>query len=305
MAAAAVVRGTVTPLAVVERFGPSPEALAELAARARIEHIDARELANKYPELHLTAVGATERIARTQLLADGSFELRSVPPGRYEAWLEVDVRLGRGSRGQSLGPLATFDVAIGAALQPLRLDAAHWLPGRLDLRVLLDGAPYHGKMLLHSNDTQLQFRSDASGRLRTDWLPPGTYHVCLDLAENWPHQLTFDPQPIVVTAGAVVEVVATCVGREVTIELHAAAGATLPANCWLMLRALDHPVPHLDWTGAKVDDRGVARFRAAPPGRLRVELMTREQFADRDRDAAVPVGELAPGATSLHCTLPR
>jgi hypothetical protein len=64
-------------------------------------------------------------------------------------------------------------------------------------------------------------------------------------------------------------------------------------------------VPHLDWTGAKVDDQGVARFRAAPPGRLRVELMTREQFADRDRDAAVPVGELAPGATSLHCTLPR
>ena len=128
---------------------------------------------------------------------------------------------------------------------------------------------------------------------------------CLDLAENWPHQLTFDPQPIVVTAGSVVEVVATCVRREVTIELHAAAGATLPANCWLLLRALDHPVPHLDWTGAKVDDRGVARFRAAPPGRLRVELMTREQFAARDRDAAVPVGELAPGATSLRCTLPR
>ena len=81
--------------------------------------------------------------------------------------------------------------------------------------------------------------------------------------------------------------------------------ATPALLAWLGDRALDHPVPHLDWTGAKVDDQGVARFRAAPPGRLRVELMTREQFADRDRDAAVPVGELAPGATSLHCTLPR
>jgi RNA polymerase sigma-70 factor, ECF subfamily len=305
VAVAGVVRGTVTPLAVVERFGPSPEALAELAARARNEHIDANELANQYPELHLTAVGATERIARTRLLADGSFELRSVPSGRYEAWLAVDVRLGRTHHGQRLGPLATFDVAIGAAPEPLLLEAARWLPGQIDLRVLLDGAPHHGNVRLHSDGAQLQLRSDASGRLRTDWLPPGTYHVCLDLAENWPHQLTFDPQPIVVTAGSVVEVVATCVRREVTIELRAAAGATLPANCWLMLRALDHPVPHLDWTGAKVDDRGVARFRAAPPGRLRVELMTREQFADRDRDAAVPIGELAPGATSLHCALPR
>jgi RNA polymerase sigma-70 factor (ECF subfamily) len=304
VARAAELQGTVTPIDFVTRFGPAAEALEQLAARARIEHVDEDEFADDYPTVVLCRVDAEQVELETVVRADGAFALGGVPPGRYQAWLDVSVRNDGGSYGRRLGPLATFVVAAAPPPAPLQLDVGRWLPGRLDLRVLVDGEPFVGLVSVRSEQQHLRFRTDRDGKVRSDWLPPDTYVIGIELEGAFDHG-SIDPRPVALAAGAQRDVVASVVRRPVAITLQRPESGAPVADAWLLLRSLDHPLLHGDLLVARTDAEGVARFRAAPPGRLAVLLVTPRQVDTREFDAAVLLGELDAGQVALRCTVPR
>jgi RNA polymerase sigma-70 factor (ECF subfamily) len=304
VARAAELRGTVVPIDIVTRFGPRAEALADLAARSRIEHVDEEELADDYPTVVLCRVDAEQAELETVVRADGAFALGGVPPGRYQAWLDVSVRNDGGSYGRRLGPLATFVVAVEPPPEPLQLDAGRWLPGRLDLRVLVDGEPFVGLVSVRSEQQHLRYRADRDGRVRSDWLPPDTYVIGIESEGAFDHR-SIDPRPVVLGTGAQFEVVASIDRRPVAITLQRSESGAPVADAWLLLRSLDHPLLHGDLLVARTDAEGVARFRTAPPGRLAVALLTPQQIDARELDAAMPLGELGADQATLRCTVPR
>ena len=304
VARAAELHGAVTPIDFVTRFGPAAEALAQLAARARIEHVDADELADDYPTVVLRRVDAEQAELEVLVRADGTFRLGGIPPGRYEAWLDVTVHSDGSGYGRRFGPVATFSVSADSPSEPLRLDASRWLPGRLDLQVLVDGEPFVGLVSVRSEQQHLRYRTDRTGKVRSDWLPPDTYVIGIELEGAFDHR-SIDPQPVVLAAGAQLDVVASVVRRPVAITLQAAESGAPVADAWLLLRSLDHALLRGDLQVARTDAEGVARFRTAPPGRLAVLLVTPKQLDAREFDAAVLLGELGADQAALRCTLPR
>jgi RNA polymerase sigma-70 factor (ECF subfamily) len=304
VARAASLHGKVTPIDLVTRFGPAAEELAALAERARVQHVDETELAKDYPSLLLRRVDAEQRELAALLGSDGSFRLGGVPPGRYEAWLAVATRCNGSSYGTRLGPLATLTVAVEPQPAALHLDGSRWLPGRLDLRLLVDGAPFQGTVSVRSERLHLRYTAAAAGRVRSDWLPPDTYFVGIEVPGAFPHG-SIDPRPLVVAAGGQLEGVASVVRRPVRITLQAPASGAPVADAWLLLRALDHPLLHDDLVVARTGTDGVAEFRAAPPGRLQVAMLTAAQIDAQQLEAAIPLGLLSSSDTALQCTLLR
>ena len=304
VARAASLHGKVTPIDLVTRFGPAAEDLAALAERARVQHVDETELAKDYPSLLLRRVDAEQRELAALLGSDGSFRLGGVPPGRYEAWLDVATRCDGTSYGTRLGPLATLTVRVEPPQDALHLDGSRWLPGRIDLRMLVDGAPFQGTVSLRSERLHLRYTTDGAGRVRSDWLPPDTYLAGIELPGAGTHG-SVDPRPLVVVAGGQLEAVASVVRRPVRVTLLATASGAPVADAWLLLRALDHPLLHDDLVVARTGADGVAEFRAAPPGRLQVAMLTAAQIDARQLEAAIPLGQLSPADTALRCTLSR
>ena len=305
---AAELHGAVTPIDFVRRFGPTAEVLAEHAARARIERLDDDALANYQPQVVLRRVDDEQGDVSVPVRPDGSFRIGGVRAGRYEAWIDVEMRGFEQWHRQRLGPVATFTVTATAQppTPPLLLDASRWLPGRLDLQVLVDGEPFTGVVELRSEQGRVAYRADHRGQVRSDWLTPGSYLVGVQFETTrfWPHA-SHDPRPVVLGAGAHGNAVASIDRRPVTITVQQPeSGATAAGGC-VVLRAPDQPLLPDDWQFAPIDADGVARFRAAPPGRLAVWLLTPEQVDARDLTKAVKLGELAADQKALHCTLPR
>jgi RNA polymerase sigma-70 factor (ECF subfamily) len=302
---AAQVRGTLGPLEFVSRFGPMPSALERARQRARTQIVDANEFDSDYPAVELRPVGGAGARLRTHVRSDGAFELGGVAGGRYECWVFVFARTADGGGyEQELGPLAAIDVAPGAMGEPVRLDASQFVPGRAAVTFYLDGQPFHGEVALRSDRVHLRQRTDASGRIDSPWLLPGTYHATAEFESHGPSHATFDPQPLRIAPGQRVAAVANLQRRAITVELVDAQGAPLPDR-WLRLRVLDHALLAADFPFARTDAAGQARFQAAPPGRLQLLLLTPEQIAEQTQDAGVPLQELAAGETRVRCVLPR
>jgi hypothetical protein len=157
---------------------------------------------------------------------------------------------------------------------------------------------------LRSERLHLRYTTDGAGRVRSDWLPPDTYLAGIELPGAGTHG-SVDPRPLVVVAGGQLEAVASVVRRPVRVTLLATASGAPVADAWLLLRALDHPLLHDDLVVARTGADGVAEFRAAPPGRLQVAMLTAAQIDARHLEAAIPLGQLSPADTALRCTLLR
>ena len=302
---AAQVRGTLGPPEFVSRFGPRPSALERARQRAQTQIVDASEFDSDYPAVELRPVGGVGQRLRTHVRSDGAFELGGVAGGRYECWVVVVARSADGDGyEQDLGPLAAIDVAPGAMSEPVWIDASQFVPGQAAVTFYVDGQPFHGEVGLRSDLVHLRQRTDASGRIDSWWLLPGTYHATAEFESHGLSHATVDPQPIRIAPGQRVVAVANLQRRAITVELVDAQGAPLPDR-WLRLRVLDHALLATDFPFARTDAAGQARFQAAPPGRLQLLLLTPEQIAERAQDAGVPLQELAAGESRVRCVLPR
>jgi hypothetical protein len=308
----AVVHGTITPRAFVERFGPSPEELAEVSAKARVEWIDPDDLTDGYPRVVLEPIDGASRDHGAHMAADGSFTIGSVPAGRYA------VRVSTGT-GEWLGPLATAAVDPVMETPPLSLDVAAFLPARGTVQVFVDGSHAAGELDLQRLTDQgvrtIRCKTDATGRATTPWLVPGTYTPLLYPADGIQASNTdrarrreraiLAMEPLVVRAGVPFTATLSLQRRDVTVTLLDGDGRPAPERV-VHGESLDHAAT---FPGNVLRGRTDAAGRlvlSAPPGRLRFRAF------DRDQDPrvlhagpALPLGDLAADANAVTFRIAR
>ena len=303
--AAATLAGTVRPLALLQKFGPSTEELAKAAEDAKVSLPNEKRFAGRYGELQLRPAGSNRPQARTKLAADGSFRLTSLPPGRCEVWLQFRVD----SSMASIGPLASVELRGGDEAS-LDLDASAFLPGRVHARFFVDGAPWTGEAGLarrsaDSLDVNLHIQCDDRGNALSPLLLPGTYVPFVGKKSGWRTLFAFADEEITVAPGAEVEATVALHPRRLAIKLLDADGKPA-ANRTLVTEPLDHP----EWKslyrfGEQTDAHGVAVIEHAPLGRLRVRTFAADQDPARFDLPSLVLGEVDAGNSAATVRLPR
>ncbi|HEX6813253.1 MAG TPA: sigma-70 family RNA polymerase sigma factor [Planctomycetota bacterium] len=301
--AAAIVRGTVTPLAFVERFGPAPERLAETAAKARTQWTDPEEFAGEYPSVVLRPLhGTSTEDLTAHVAADGTFTFRGVPSGRYAVHVDAHVW----GSGTGLGPYATIDVDPARAPPPLAIDVAELVPGRGTVRFFVDGAPAHGEgalgRIVEDSLAYETFPLARDGTATTPWLLPGTYVPFVVTGDG---ARIFGSERLVVTTGTSVDATFTLQRRRVAIAIVDGAGE--PAGDVIVLTdAIDRPeIGRCRWLPNRTDAGGHLLFAQAPPGRLRLRTFARDQDPRSRVEPAVLLGDVAADANAATFRLPR
>jgi hypothetical protein len=304
---AAVLRGTVQPAALLQRFGPTEAEIARATEEDRVSWPKPDRFAGKYGEVRLRRPGAGHATFHGDIAADGAFLLGALPAGRYEVWLQMRISHGQNFSGTDLGPLATVELR-GGEVQKLDLDASAWLPGRAAGRFFVDGAPWQGTAGFARWEggglSLVTAEADASGRATSPWLVPGTYLPFVDLGGR---RFVFGTVPFVLAAGADAAITADLRRRRVTVTLLDADGKPV-GNRLLFPEPIDHPKFAGAWGGgARTDSSGVATWDPAPPGRLRVRAIAPQQelrALARDQPDLV-LGEVAAEASQVTVRLPR
>lgn len=311
--AAGTVRGHLAPAAFVERFGPSPEALALHAQQAEVRHVDAGRFVDDYPSIALRPCGRTDGapVAVQHVSRDGSFELGGVPPGRYEVWVCVITMYVT----TELGPLQTVDVGVEAGPM-LHLDASRWLPGRLDLVLECDGAVGAGRGGLlrlaadGSADGQVELDVDPAGRMRSPWLLPGRYLAFLrhgtlpDATAMAIRARTIHADSAsVVVAGVEVQQTIALRRRSLAVSVVDASGGPCP-NVHLQFVPLDRPeLPRHLWPEATTGVDGGVAMPVLPSGRLLVRQLL-PGSAGSDEGDTRDLGVVGADATVARLRLP-
>jgi len=153
---------------------------ASLAGRVELHGIPVERLG-----LKLRYVATRRDGPRVPLQADGKFAADGLPEGEVELRLTIrnTVRTEHGGSGSTIvcePPLAKV-VLDETRAQTIECDAARFVPGRLNGRVYLDGAPATpARVLLIADHWAIgQFATDTRGRLTADGLLPGRYRLQL------------------------------------------------------------------------------------------------------------------------------
>ena len=128
--AAAAIRGTLAPLDVIQRLGPTPE-----QRRIASQYGDADELLDENrPRLALLRDIDHREVAECCVADDGTFRFDAVSPGDYALRLTC----GHGNDEVLLGTVVALR---GDEVRNVTLDVAAIRPARLNLRVFVDGQP--------------------------------------------------------------------------------------------------------------------------------------------------------------------
>ncbi|MGE3174358.1 MAG: sigma-70 family RNA polymerase sigma factor [Planctomycetota bacterium] len=307
--AAATLRGTLRPLGFVERFGPSPEALAAAGDPIELPAEDDRT-ADDYPIVELRAADRDARPLRTHVDRTGVFALGAIPPGRYRVF--VAPRVAQGPRSfwhPDFGPLAELELMAGDARR-LDLDVGHLLPARVTGRFFVDGEPWpdHAGVARITEDGVHRVRAtvDADGVARSPWLVPGRYVPFVEGRADADRPL-FGTTALVLAPGGEFAGTFDLQRRVVTVTVTVATREDEPAAARrVVLVPLDHPEFAWTWRyGALTGADGAVTFDPAPPGRLQVRAYAAAQ--DPTLDDTVPallLGELGAREDRLRCRWP-
>jgi hypothetical protein len=307
----------VRPVALLQRFGPSEAYIARTAEEERVSGPLPDRFAGSYGAVKLQRPGTRLTTHYGYLAADGAFRFGALPAGRYELWLGMLIPGFYGVGDTDLGLLATVDLR-GGDVQQLDLDASAWLPGRATGRFLVDGVPWRGTagFARRIGDVvwPVMAEADASGRVTSPWLLPGTYLPFVDVGDDparpappWPDydregRFVFGTVPVVVVSDTDTAVTADLRRRRVTVTLLDADGDPA-ADYTLVPEPVDHPWASHD--GARTDSSGIATWDPAPPGRLRLRAIAPKQDARNAGQPEVVLGEVAADASTLTVRLPR
>jgi len=301
--AAAEVRGVVTPLAVVERFGPTADEIADVAEIERTQWVDPGDLAARHARIELRPVGGERgRELGTHVAANGSFVIGGVSAGRYEVWIAPTIA---GSR-TPIGPLDVLWIDPAQPARPLTVHVPHLMPARGTVRLLLDGEPAHGSgglaRLIENGVSPVGFALGAGGVATTPWLLPGSYVPFVVVGDAQ----VFGEERIEVTADGLVDATFSLQRRQVTLTVFEPAGE--PARDVVVLaEAIDRP--ELGRTSSLCGRTGVEGtivLDAVPRGRLRVRAFARDQDPrDGLGEPALLLGDVAADANAATLRLPR
>lgn len=300
---AASLSGTVVPVELLRRFGPTEADLARAAEREQVSWPGPEQFAGNYGRVKLRRQGNDRAVAAADLAPDGSFRLGSVPSGCFEAWLNLTVN----QRDTDLGPLALVDLHCGEA-KTLALDAGAFLPARVKGHFFVDGVAWHGQAgfaRIGSGEWAMA-DADATGTAHSRWLLPGTWLPFAAVELNHRNRFVLGTVPLVLAPGADVEITVALARRRLTVQLLDAAGRPA-AGRRLSLAPLEYPLAWAWAYGERADANGVVTFDPAPPGLARLRAFAPEQDPNQVHEvpAALELGEVGGAETSVKAQLPR
>ncbi len=301
---AAEIVGVLLPRAFVERFGPAPQRLAEVADRARTQILESGIFDDAYPAVELRSLTDDRRKFKAWVDSEGTFRIGGVEADRYGVWVIANVPTSSrgGGSSASFGPLTEVDVVLGASRSPLEIDLQDRVPGTATVQWFLDGRPWHGKAglvgLSPSSPSWVRLQTGEDGVARTPWLLPGTYMAYVAFQdERGTDWYVLGQERRTLSADQDTRWTFTLQRRGLTVTVVDGSGRAL-AERLVQLEPLDHPAESWMWRRwERTDAEGEATFLSAPPGRIRV----RGSLPGNDDDEqAVVLGEVSAQATTAR-----
>ncbi|MBI5852059.1 MAG: sigma-70 family RNA polymerase sigma factor, partial [Planctomycetes bacterium] len=173
---AAEIRGTLAPLEVVQRLGPTGE-----QRRRASQFVDGDErLEEDRPRLTLLRTSDHREVAECRVGDDGTFRFGGLPPGDYV----LQLTNGFGNDDAMVESIAALRAG---ETRGVTCDVADWLPARLRLRVLFEGRPSPPARLSLSRCGAQVSREIDDRALVIERVFPGEWIAQLDLEKDGPN----------------------------------------------------------------------------------------------------------------------